>query len=377
MPVGSLRFRKGLSHSRGDIDVPHVNFSRAPKCYRVTNHTMASVSFHSRLAAAPSEPVDVEEDGDFGELPAPEDLAAHAKQRLRGKQEAPSYNEGLPKEFLIWRGQQVYAAYKNLGGAQPMDKLADSLALAEPNPVRYAERVGVAMGGRLTAEGQPPAACLALLVQERGAELTVAEWRQREEAALAEDPLEEALAELEKFEEPPAKKADKQPEATPKKKPSAARGKKNTNCCVGRGSDWPCVYNLQKPGKRGVYNSRGGAKKCVFCDDALMRTVCGNAAGRSNILGNLKKLRAAYEEKPRVYNLALLRIPDSCREEFHAKAVAELRPRAAARQERRAAQAAKTSWAAALASRKRAGHGGQEAQEASQDGPQACPKEVL
>ncbi|MCR9258070.1 MAG: hypothetical protein NXI16_18475, partial [Alphaproteobacteria bacterium] len=180
----------------------------------------------------------------------------------------------------------------------------------------------------------------------------------------AEDPLEAALAELEKVKErPPAKKikkggAEKRPAARgPQRKP-AARG--SSNLCAGRGGGLPCIYNLQQPGERANYNTRGGANKCVFCDDALMRTACSSAAGRSNILGNLKKLRVAYQEKPHVYNSGLLRTPDSCREELHAKAVAELRPRAAARQERRAqpnlvsARTAKTSWAAALASRKRA-----------------------
>ena len=231
----------------------------------------------------------------------------------------------------------------------------------EPNPVRYAERMGIAVDGRLTAEGQPPSACLGLLVQEWGAELAVAEWKlRREEAALADDPLEAGLAALEKIEERPlAKTADQKPRSAAKKKPSAAPAKKNTNRCVGRGGDLPCVYNLQQPGERGVYNSRGGSKKCVFCDDHAMRTACSNAAGRSNILGNLKKLRAVYEEKPHIYNSALLRVPDARREEIHKKVAADTRPRAAARRERAKpkpapARAARTSWATALASRKRA-----------------------
>ena len=99
-----------------------------------------------------------------------------------------------------------------------------------------------------------------------------------------------------------------------------------------------------------------------------MNRLCGSAAGRSHILSNMKKLRAAYEEKPHVYNSALLRIPDKHREEIHEKAAAQALPRAAARRERKAqpqaqrarrprpapAQTAKTSWATALASRKRA-----------------------
>ena len=305
---------------------------------------MASVSFHSRLAA-PSEPVDVQ----------------GAKQRLRGKQEAPSYNEGLPKEFLVWRGQQVYVAYKNLGGAQPLEELADTLALAEPNPVRYAERMGVAMDGRLAAERQPPRACLGLLVQEWGAELTVAQWKLQREEALADDPLEAGLAALEKIEERPlVNKAEKKAKAAAAKKPSAAPHG-STHKCVGRGL-WPCIYNLQQPGARGRYDSSDAAqsRKCLFCDSGRLAKACGNSRGRSHVLGNLKKFRAVYEVKPHVYNSALLRIPDACRDELHEKAVADARPQAVVRRERRAqqkappAQKAKTSWAAALALRKRA-----------------------
>ena len=81
---------------------------------------------------------------------------APPKKRLRGKQENASYNESLPKEFLAWRAQRIYAAYKNLGGAQLMENLADDLALTEPNPAHYAEHMGVYIDGRLAAECQPP-----------------------------------------------------------------------------------------------------------------------------------------------------------------------------------------------------------------------------
>ena len=68
-----------------------------------------------------------------------------------------------------------------------MDELADDLALTEPNPAHYAEYIGIYVDGCLVAEGQPPIACLGLLVQEWAAELTVAEWRTqwREPAASA------------------------------------------------------------------------------------------------------------------------------------------------------------------------------------------------
>ena len=55
-------------------------------------------------------------------------------------------------------------------------------------------------------------------------------------------------------------------------------------------------------------------------------------------MGALKKFRAVYAEKPHIYNSALLRVPDSFRE----------------RRAKKASSSPKTSWATALASRKRA-----------------------
>ena len=67
--------------------------------------------------------------------------------------------------------------------------------------------------------------------------------------AQAEDPLEAALAELEKVEErPPANKvSQKKSKAAPKKRPSSAPNP-GTNQCVGR-SPMPCIYNLQPAGR--------------------------------------------------------------------------------------------------------------------------------
>ena len=91
----------------------------------------------------------------------------------------------------------------------------------------------------------------------------------------------------------------------------------------------PCIYNLQRPGARSRYNSSAAARRrqCLFCDSAWLEKACSNAKGRSNVLSNLKKFRAVYEDKPHVYNSALLRLPDACRDELH---------RAAVRRERRA-----------------------------------------
>ena len=77
--------------------------------------------------------------------PAAAALAAPPKKRLRGKQEAPSYNASLPDKFLAWRAQHIYTAYKNLGGEQLMESLADDLALTEPNPAHYAEHMALTL----------------------------------------------------------------------------------------------------------------------------------------------------------------------------------------------------------------------------------------
>ena len=187
----------------------------------------------------------------------------------------------------------------------------------------------------------------------------------------AQDPLEAALADVEKVEgRLPVRQAGKKAKSAAKAKLSAAFGAgsrkrpagRNTHPCGGRGADWPCIYNLQRPGTCGSFDhhSPNHGRKCVFCNDKAINRLCGSAAGRSHILSNMKKFRAAYEEKPHVYNSALLRIPDKHREEIHKKAAAQALPRAAARRERvrrprpAPAQTAKTSWATALASRKRA-----------------------
>ena len=168
----------------------------------------------------------------------------------------------------------------------------------------------------------------------------------------------------------PVRQAGKKAKSAAKAKLSAAFGAgsrkrpagRNTHPCGGRDADWPCIYNLQRPGTCGSFDhhSPNHGRKCVFCNDKAIHRLCGSAAGRSHILSNMKKFRAAYEEKPHVYNSALLRIPDKHREEIHKKAAAQALPRAAARRERARrprpapAQTAKTSWATALASRKRA-----------------------
>ena len=228
--------------------------------------------------------------------PAAAALATAPRKRLRGKQEAPGYNKDLPKEFLAWRAQRVYFAYKSLGGAQAMEELVGSLSLAEPNPIHYAEYMGIYTDGRLAAEGQPPIACLGLLVAEWGAELTVMEWKvQREEAAARTKPV-------------------------AWKKPAGRRGK--TNYC--RGFDGSlCRFNAREPGQP----SRGltGAQTCLLRNKTLLQQSLASPRGRGNLTRVLKTLRA-NEKNPNIFEAACARLTLW----LSAEEAAELRAKAAA-----------------------------------------------
>ena len=194
----------------------------------------------------------------------PAAFAAPPKKRLRGKQEALSFNEDLPKKFLAWRSQHIYAAYKNLGGAKPMDELADDLALTEPNPAHYAEYIGIYVDGCLAAEGQPPIAFLGLLVQEWAAELTVAEWRTHE----------------------PAASASRKRPAT-RKRPAGRRGK--TALCQGCSGD-PCRFSAKEAGRPSRVRER--ARSCLLCREAHLKQSLATPQGRGSLVRALKALRA-------------------------------------------------------------------------------------
>ena len=261
--------------------------------------------------------------------PAAAAFAAPPKKRLRGKQEDPSYNESLPKEFLAWRAQHIYAAYKNLGGAQPMKELVANLALAEPNPAHYAEHMGIYMDGCLAREGQPPMACLDLLVGEWEAELTVTEWKLQQQATR------------------------KRPAA--RKKSAGLRGK--TNFC--RGFDGSlCRFNTKEAG----HPSRGnGGRNCLLCSEAVLKRSQASARGRGNLTRTLKALRA-HEENPNIFEAACARLALWLGAEeadgLRARAAAPKRAlpkqtRAAAREER--LSAARASFGPAMAKRKSAG----------------------
>ena len=249
-------------------------------------------------------------------------LAAPPKKRLRGKQ------EGLPKEFLAWRAQHTYAAYKDLGGAQPMKELVANLALAEPNPAHYAGYMGIYMGGCLARGGQPPPACLDLLVGEWEAELTVAEWKLQQQTR-------------------------KRPAA--RKKSAGLRGK--THFC--RGFDGSlCRFNTKEAGQPSQGN---GGQKCLLCSETVLKRSQASARGRGNLTRVLKALRA-HEENPRIFEAACARLALWLGAEeadgLRARAAAPKRAlpkqtRAAAREER--LSAARASFGPAMAKRKSAG----------------------
>ena len=263
--------------------------------------------------------------------------------------------------YYAWRGDLVYGIYQRMGGSRSRAEVSE-LFDQETDILDYKYMVGGWMEKLLEEEGEAGAAAAEERAepQRRRARGKRAPLPHETAEVLgkSEARVEDPLAELEKVKKhPPAKKVSQKP----KKKPSLAPGA-GTNQCVGR-SPWPCIYNLQRPGARGRYDSSGDTRQrrqCLICDSARLAKACGNSKGRSHVLSSLKKFRAVYEEKPHIYNSALLRLPDACRDELHEKAAGEPRPRAVVRQERRAqpsttsARTAKTSWAAALASRKRA-----------------------
>ncbi|CAJ1458291.1 unnamed protein product, partial [Effrenium voratum] len=248
------------------------------------------------------------------------------------KQEDPSYNEGLPTEFLAWRAQHIYTAYKNIGGAQAMKDLAGNLAMAEPNPIHYAEYMGIYMGSCLAAEGQPPIACLSLLVEEWGVELTIAEWKLQKEAS-----------EL--------GRARKKPAA--RKRPAA----KSLFC---KGLDGtPCCFNTKEAARpsRGTREMRS----CLLCSKALLKQSQASPQGRGSLARVLKALRARASHL-HIFEAALDRVAlwlgQEAADTLRARAAAPKRikakqSRAAARKER--LSAARASFACATAKRQTAG----------------------
>ena len=185
-------------------------------------------------------------------------LAAPPKKRLRGKQEAPGYNDSLPDKFLAWRALRVYTAYKKLGGGKLVQEL-DSLALAEPNSAHYAEYMGIYIDGRLAVEGQPspPLAC----------------WLK---AAAAQKP-------------------------SVRKVPAGRRGE--TNFC--RGFDGNrCRFNTKEAGLRS-HGSRE-EQRCLLCSETVLKQSCASPGGRRNLTCVLKALR--NHEDPDIFEAACARL---------------------------------------------------------------------
>ena len=271
--------------------------------------------------------------GKLGKRPAAAAaLAVPPQKRLRGKQEAPGYNQRLPKQFLTWRAQHIYTAYKNLGGSQLMKKLVESLAVAEPNPTRYAELMSIYVAECLAAEGQPPVACLGLLVEEWGVELTVTEWKlQWEEAAAAR----------------------KKP--TARKKPAGKRGK--THFCQGFAGDL-CRFSTKEAGQP---SRTTGGRNCLLCSEALLRRSQADP-GRRGVLTRILKALRAQEESPDIFETACARLDLWLKAEEAAelRAKAATAKRARPKQTRAAAQeerlsAARGSFNLATAKRQTAG----------------------
>ena len=88
-----------------------------------------------------------------------------------------------------------------------------------------------------------------------------------------------------------------------------------------------------------------------------MAESCETVRGRQRITRSLKSFRAVYQERPHIYNVAMMRVPDEWRDAFHAAAMEGRRK--PARQPRGAPVSVQTTtvneeWQQLLTNRKRA-----------------------
>ena len=199
-----------------------------------------------------------------------------------------------------------------------MKELVESLAVAEPNPTRYAELMGIYVDGCLAAKGQPPVACLGLLVEEWGVELTVTEWKlQWEEAA--------------------AKKL------AARKKPAGQRGK--THFCSGFDGH-PCRFNTTKAGQPSQGST--GRQNCLLCSKTHLKQSQASPAGRGSLTRVLKRLWA-HEASPDIFEAACARLALwlSAEEASELRAKAAVAKRARPKQTRPAAREERLSAARA------------------------------
>ena len=115
-----------------------------------------------------------------------------------------------------------------------------------------------------------------------------------------------------------------------------------------------CIFAEKQSGQR----SRAGLSgKCVFCDLHALPAACRTDKGQNKVIRSLRAFRKVYEDKPHIYNCAMMRVPEELREDLHARALAQARPPARAPHGQSAAEsaaAAAAAWDAQLASRKRA-----------------------
>ena len=115
-----------------------------------------------------------------------------------------------------------------------------------------------------------------------------------------------------------------------------------------------CIFAEKKSGQR---SHAGPSGKCLFCDPRALPAACRMEKGQNRAVQLLRAFRKVYEDKPHIYNSAMMRVPEELREDLHARALAGARPPARVPRGKSAADsaaAAAAAWGAQLASRKRA-----------------------
>ena len=115
-----------------------------------------------------------------------------------------------------------------------------------------------------------------------------------------------------------------------------------------------CIFAAKKSGQR---SHAGPSRKCLFCDPRALPAACRTEKGQNRAVQLLRAFRKVYEDKPHIYNSAMMRVPEELREDLHARALARARPPARVPRGKSAADsaaAAAAAWDAQLASQKRA-----------------------
>ena len=123
--------------------------------------------------------------------------------------------------------------------------------------------------------------------------------------------------------------------------------------CRGFSAALPCLFSQAHPGQPAQGNPKKEGK-CVFCDDGWMVGTCQTVRGRQRVTRSLKAFRTVYQERPHVYNAAMMRIPDEWRDTFHAAALEGRRQPVRTAPVSAQSATVKAEWQQLLASRKRA-----------------------